>query len=382
MSDLAVWARAIGQTIRRLRISQGLTQAELAGEHFSKSYISQLERGSVTPSLRALDILAERLGVPTTFFIEATGQYASFLLKIATIAFFTGDIERARALAEEIGKNLEHLRMRERIEYQLLLIRLAGKAGRWTDVHATCRGLEELLAQSPYRSPAITVPFNYWWGKAWLAEGNRRQATRRWEIGLNQLRDNTAPPPEEGLHLMVELADLYRQLGDPHSSDLVTSRALETLNELSNLEGLSRWFLSRCLAALDKQLNDAAERTHDAEEFHSGVQDRDPGDSLHAEAASHRPPASSSAASSSRRPPAPASPDVDRPSRLSTGPDSPGRGMRDADRAYPYFAASGSDVIAEVEAARDAEAWARALATLEAAQLIRQRLSKTNPDNS
>ncbi|HLS91040.1 MAG TPA: helix-turn-helix transcriptional regulator, partial [Limnochordia bacterium] len=95
MSDLAAWARTIGQTIRRLRLSQGLTQQDLAGDAFSKSYISQLERGSVIPSLRALDILAERLGVPTTFFIEGTGKGAGFLLKIATISYFIGDVEQA-----------------------------------------------------------------------------------------------------------------------------------------------------------------------------------------------------------------------------------------------------------------------------------------------
>lgn len=268
MSDLAVWARAVGQTIRRLRTSQGLTQAELGGEHFSKSYISQLERGSVTPSLRALDILAERLGVPTTFFMEGTGQQASFLLKLATVAYFNDQIDQAHALALEIARHLDHLKLRERIEYQLLVIRLAGASQRWTDLHAASRGLEALLAQSPYRAPAVMVPFNYWWGKAWLAEGNRRQVIRRWETGFYHLRDAAAPPPVEGLHLLVELAELYRQLGDPHSSEQVTRHIHATIPRLADLEGLSRWFLARHAAGApggDEDLLTAAEAARDAE---------------------------------------------------------------------------------------------------------------------
>ena len=102
MSDLTAWARAIGQTIRRIRLSQGLTQSDLAGDDFSKSYISQLERGSVVPSLRALDVLAGRLGVPSTFFIEGTGKSAGFLLKIATISCFLGELDQGPALARRL----------------------------------------------------------------------------------------------------------------------------------------------------------------------------------------------------------------------------------------------------------------------------------------
>ena len=369
MSDLAVWARAIGQTIRRLRTSQGLTQSELAGEHFSKSYISQLERGSVTPSLRALDILAERLGVPTTFFIEATGQYASFLLKAATVAFFTGQTDQATALAEQVGKRLGHLRMRERIEYQLLLVRLAGKSENWPDVHVTCRGLEELLLQSPYRSPGITVPFNYWWGKAWLAEGNRRQAVRRWEMGLNQLSDQTAPPPEEGLHLMVELAELYRQLGDPHSSDHVTARIRQTLDHLSDLEGLSRWFLARSVAA--KTFREMADAEAPANPRVSG--DQTTPRQLNDDSVDSKLPDPFEPASPARLPAMPAF-HQDAPSPHDAPvPKLPADGSSSA---------AGEDVISEAETARDAEAWARAHATLRAAELIRRRLSENDPARS
>jgi transcriptional regulator with XRE-family HTH domain len=55
-------ARAIGTRIRSARLAAGLTQQELAGERYTKAYISALELGHAKPSMAALDYLAPRLG--------------------------------------------------------------------------------------------------------------------------------------------------------------------------------------------------------------------------------------------------------------------------------------------------------------------------------
>ena len=49
--------------MREARLAAGLTQGELAGERFSKEYVSQVELGKTRPSPAALDWFAERLGV-------------------------------------------------------------------------------------------------------------------------------------------------------------------------------------------------------------------------------------------------------------------------------------------------------------------------------
>jgi len=53
----------LGERVRALRVSAGLTQTELAGERFSKEYISQIERGKTRPTASTIAWLAERLGV-------------------------------------------------------------------------------------------------------------------------------------------------------------------------------------------------------------------------------------------------------------------------------------------------------------------------------
>lgn len=68
---------AIGESIRQLRRQQGLTQTELGGEHFSKSYVSAVERGKIAPSSKALRFFAEQLGQPNDY-LTATVQEAEY----------------------------------------------------------------------------------------------------------------------------------------------------------------------------------------------------------------------------------------------------------------------------------------------------------------
>src|SRR3954464_4302020 len=57
----------LGERLRQLRVAAGLTQSELAGERFSKEYVSQIERGKTRPTQETIDWLAARLGVDRSF---------------------------------------------------------------------------------------------------------------------------------------------------------------------------------------------------------------------------------------------------------------------------------------------------------------------------
>jgi transcriptional regulator with XRE-family HTH domain len=64
----------IGQRIRQLRESRGMTQSQLqARSRVSRSYLSRIESGQMTPSLGTLEKIAEALGVGLNrFFIPET----------------------------------------------------------------------------------------------------------------------------------------------------------------------------------------------------------------------------------------------------------------------------------------------------------------------
>lgn len=56
----------VGAKLRAARLAKKYTQGKLAQPDFSVSYISAIERGQIHPSLRALEILAGRLGLSST----------------------------------------------------------------------------------------------------------------------------------------------------------------------------------------------------------------------------------------------------------------------------------------------------------------------------
>jgi tetratricopeptide (TPR) repeat protein len=58
---------SLGDRVRQLRIAKGLTQTDLAGERFSKEYVSQIERGKTRPTGETVEWLAARLGVDQSF---------------------------------------------------------------------------------------------------------------------------------------------------------------------------------------------------------------------------------------------------------------------------------------------------------------------------
>jgi tetratricopeptide (TPR) repeat protein len=66
----AALARQIGVRLREARQRAGLTQQQLAGERYTKAYISALETGIARPSMVALSFLSERLGMAPSHFLD------------------------------------------------------------------------------------------------------------------------------------------------------------------------------------------------------------------------------------------------------------------------------------------------------------------------
>src|SRR5438132_5121343 len=57
----------LGERLRQLRVAAAMTQTDLAGDRFSKEYVSQIERGKTRPTRETVEWLAQRLGVDAGF---------------------------------------------------------------------------------------------------------------------------------------------------------------------------------------------------------------------------------------------------------------------------------------------------------------------------
>src|SRR5437868_2514023 len=82
----------LGERLRQLRVAAGLTQTELAGERFSKEYVSQIERGKTRPTEGTIEWLADRLGVDAGFLANGVATDERTRLE--------GALSRAEALYE------------------------------------------------------------------------------------------------------------------------------------------------------------------------------------------------------------------------------------------------------------------------------------------
>jgi tetratricopeptide (TPR) repeat protein len=134
-------ATRLGERLRSLRLTAGLTQTELAGERFSKEYVSQIERGKTRPTDETIAWLAQRLGVDASFLahgvstdersrIEAlltraealTSAHSypdaieAFVEARATLAGMASVVLEVRALAGEGWARMQHGDLRAAVE--------------------------------------------------------------------------------------------------------------------------------------------------------------------------------------------------------------------------------------------------------------------------
>jgi tetratricopeptide (TPR) repeat protein len=86
----------LGERLRTLRINAGLTQTDLAGERFSKEYVSQIERGKTRPTQETIAWLAEQLNVDAGF------------LASGVAADERGRIEASLARAEALNQDHQY----------------------------------------------------------------------------------------------------------------------------------------------------------------------------------------------------------------------------------------------------------------------------------
>jgi transcriptional regulator with XRE-family HTH domain len=122
----------VGERLRELRTARNFTQSQLASPDFSISYISAIERGQIRPSLRALEIFAQRLGVPSTYFLpqqqdvgganplfEGEEDEVEYLLLHAHIAILQGAAAQASNQLE--AAEVQHWPPLQLLRYHYLL---------------------------------------------------------------------------------------------------------------------------------------------------------------------------------------------------------------------------------------------------------------------
>ncbi|HLJ60140.1 MAG TPA: helix-turn-helix transcriptional regulator [bacterium] len=114
----------LGEKIRAARLARKLTQEQLAGHEFTKSYVSELERGTRTPRVTTLRVLARRLNRPLSYFLDGVPeeQESEAFLGIGLVYLHAGARMEAQAAFEralELAAQQEDETLEARIELAL-----------------------------------------------------------------------------------------------------------------------------------------------------------------------------------------------------------------------------------------------------------------------
>ncbi len=215
-------ARRIGRRIREARQRAGLTQQQLAGERYTKAYVSALETGIARPSMVALSYLSDRLGLPASHFIDeanpawtrlevdmqlASGQWQQAadgyrsLLESATDDGMRAEL--LRGLAEALA----------RLDAGKETIAAAAEAARLYE--AAGREADAALAR-------------YWLAYGLYQSDNEPDARSVLNALLAQVRGGLKVEPDFEMRLLTSLAAVESRAGEP-------ARALTYLEEARGL---------------------------------------------------------------------------------------------------------------------------------------------------
>src|SRR5438093_3119914 len=217
-------AAAIGSRIRSARHRAGLTQQALAGQRYTKAYISALETGVAKPSMAALNYLAERLGMPASAFVSDTETAWGLLdadLRLAS-GDFASALEAYQDLlaaepsrAERPSLLLGQTEALCRLERGPEAIRPAAEAAQLFDEQG--RRSERLYAL-------------YWQSFGHFRSDNADEARALLRTVLDEARQERAADPDLVVRALIAMAANLTRAGE-------ADRALAYLNEADALAG-------------------------------------------------------------------------------------------------------------------------------------------------
>ncbi len=231
-------AETIGQRLRRLRHERGLSQRELSSPGVSYAYISRIEAGARRPSVKALRMLAKKLGV-TADYLETGSEIRDTDERELRIA----DAELELRLTEdpaEAEKKLEQLRDESTAAGDTLA---ASAAGRNADAIERLEAGLELSPVSPSARPDVFATL----GRAYAATSRSDKAVEVFERSLQQVEQDAPDDAAAQVRFTTYLSFALTDMGDLERAQSVLDAALEKADALTDAYSRVRlyWGLAR-----------------------------------------------------------------------------------------------------------------------------------------
>lgn len=226
---------SFGHRFKALREARGMTQADLAGEDFTKAFISHIETGRTRVSLRAAEILAQRMGIRV---VDLMGSGAKPLE--AELAAVTAERYLALGRPEEALKTIAAAVRSARDVERARLRRLEGRAltrlGRPREAVAPLTEALRSLSASEDKELHARTAYDLAYAHASLDETGEAlphliECERALEAG--DIVDRTLELQTHSL-----LAGIFAHLGDHASAELQGERAAKLAEDVVDVTAL------------------------------------------------------------------------------------------------------------------------------------------------
>lgn len=258
-------APTLGQRLRALRVERGLSQADLAGDLVSPSYVSLIESGRRSPEREVLEGLAGKLGC-SVFYLESGVQPEEIneqrlRLQFAEIALVNGAADEARA---RFGELAGQSRGEIRHGASWGLARAEEAAG---DLHAALTRLDELLDAARAGEPGTPGLLLLLMTRCRLYReaGDFSRSIEVGEDALREVRGLGLEGSEEEIKLASTLVASYWGRGDLFSAQHLVSQVIQRAEQLGSRTAQGSAYWNACLVAEARgQLNlavDLAQRS-------------------------------------------------------------------------------------------------------------------------
>jgi tetratricopeptide (TPR) repeat protein len=241
----------LGQRLRALRIERGLSQADLAGDLVSPSYVSLIESDRRSPEREVLDGLARRLGCSALFLESGIApeeiNEQRLRLQFANIALANGSLNEARDQFRELVQVASG-----EIRYEAMwgLARTEESLG---NLHEAMTHLEALLVATnagELGTPGLLAVANARCRIFRLA-GDFARSIEVGESAIRRVRELGLEGTEDEIRLASSLVGSYWARGDMFSAQHLASQVIERAAKLGSREaqGNAYWNASVVAAA-------------------------------------------------------------------------------------------------------------------------------------
>jgi tetratricopeptide (TPR) repeat protein len=250
----------LGQRLRALRIERGLSQADLAGDLVSPSYVSLIESDRRSPERDVLDGLARRLGCSALYLESGVApeelNEQRLRLQFANIARANGSLNEARDQFTDLlhGANGE-------IRHEAIwgLARIEEALGNFHEAMTHVEALLDAVRTGEPGAPGLLTLFNARCS-IYRRAGDFARSIEVGEAALRQVRELGLEGTEDEIRLASSLVASYRRRGDLFSAQHLASQVIERAEKLGSREAQGNAYWNASTVAAERgELNLALE---------------------------------------------------------------------------------------------------------------------------